>query len=240
MDKFEEWRRQNPSKPFKEFFAERVERKLRDGRPHPTLGGNLCRKEHGTSGRGYFKRLVKIGLKPDDVCVDYGCGTLRLGIHAINYLEPGAYWGMDVSEFLLEEGRRLIGDRLTAEKQPHLRVISADSVAEVAAVRVAMLISVKVLVHVHPDELLEYFQNIIKIIGPSGQAIIDAKWSHTTTVHYGERSWVHAISTIQDLVRVAGGSMGIIEEQEYEIVSAGLTERRGTLRIVQNGALTRQ
>ena len=81
---------------------------------------------------------------------------------------------MDISEFLLEQGRSLVGDRLWAEKEPCLRLISSQSVAEVAARVPDMLFSVKVLIHVHPQELENYFQNIIKIVG-SGQAIIAGK-----------------------------------------------------------------
>jgi hypothetical protein len=131
---FEEWQSRNPSKPFKDFFAESVSSKLAGGKTHASLGGNLLRGTFGRSGSKSFRRLTENGLKTSDTCVDYGCGTLRIGIHAINYLGPGRYWGMDISDTLLKEGRALIGETLWEEKHPHLRVISAESVAEVAAV----------------------------------------------------------------------------------------------------------
>ena len=52
-----------------------------------------------------------------------------------------------------------------AEKQPHLRVISDASVAEAAAAKPSLLFSEKVLIHVHPDELVQYFRNVLRIIG---------------------------------------------------------------------------
>ena len=97
--KYEEWRKLNPSKEFKDYFAETVKSELVKGRAHPTLGGKLVDDEYGASGRGFLKRLLDHGLKPDDICVDYGCGTLRIGVHVIDYLDPGRYWGFNVADF---------------------------------------------------------------------------------------------------------------------------------------------
>ena len=119
--------KQNRSGSFKDHFAANVEAKLREGKPHASLGGKLLNGKYGLSGTGFFKRIVGFGLRPGDSCVDYGCGTLRVGIHAINYLGKGAYWGLDISDFLLGEGRKLIGETLWQEKQPHLRTISDAS-----------------------------------------------------------------------------------------------------------------
>ena len=128
--KFEDWQNKNPSKTFKDYYAESQAAKILRGKPHQTLGGSLCQNDFSTSGQRMFKWLRKLGLERDDVCVDYGCGTLRIGLHVINHLKPGAYWGLDVSEYFLEEGRKLIDDKLVAEKQPNLRVISPAAVAE--------------------------------------------------------------------------------------------------------------
>jgi hypothetical protein len=235
----DKWQKQNPSKTHQDFYAESVEFKLRKGKSHRNLGSHLFDGEHGTSGKGFIEKLLALGLKPDDTCVDYGCGTLRLGIHAINYLQPGAYWGMDISEFLLEEGRRLIGDGLWAKKQPHLRVISAESVAEAAAAKPTMLFSVKVLIHVHPAELAKYFQNIMTIIGASGQAIITGKWSEKETLRYSQLSWAHSIDSVQGFVKAEGGNVEIIREQECRLEHVDHAARSGMLRIVHDSSIAR-
>ena len=225
--------RQNRSGSFKDHFAANVEAKLREGKPHASLGGKLLNGKYGLSGTGFFKRIVGFGLRPGDSCVDYGCGTLRVGIHAINYLGKGAYWGLDISDFLLGEGRKLIGETLWQEKQPHLRTISDASVAEAAAAKPSLLFSEKVLIHVHPDELEQYFRNVLRIIGLSGQAIIRGKWSDKRTIKYSGMSWAHSISTIQNLVNAQGGSLTIVKEEERKLGQTGETVRFGTLRIIQ-------
>ena len=122
--RFEDWQKKNPSKTFKDYFAETVEAKLQKGRSHETLGGNFRQGDYATSGQGTFQRLLNYGLKPSDVCVDYGCGTLRIGQHIIDYLGPRGYRGLDISQYLLDEGRKLIGEEFWSEKQPQLQIIS--------------------------------------------------------------------------------------------------------------------
>lgn len=239
MSSFEKWQSRNPSKSFKEFFAEVTEKKLRKGKAHASLGRKLLGNDnvYGKSGREYFERLVDRGLGPNDTCVDYGCGTLRVGIHAINYLGAGAYWGLDISDFLLEEGRKLIGEDLWNAKRPNLRVISAQSVAEVSAAKPAMLFSSRVLIHVHPDDLSEYLDNVMTIIGDTGEAIITGKWTENDTRQYSNQSWLHRLATINDLVEARGGTLDILYECESKEIHQ--PAKWGTLRIA-SGSGTRR
>jgi hypothetical protein len=215
-DTFQEWQNQNPSKAFTDFYAESVASKLARGRAHASLGGNLLQGGiFGHTGQGAFKRLAAHGLTANDACVDYGCGTLRIGVHAIKYLGAGLYWGLDISDVLLKEGRTLIGEALWEEKRPHLRLISAESVAEAAAAKPAMLLSLKVLIHVHPDELPEYIRNIMTVIGSWGQALVTGKWSDRDTVQTGALSWLHAAARLRGLVCENGGCVEILKERNY-------------------------
>ena len=235
---FEEWRKRNPDKSFKEFFSETVEAKLRDGAAHQTLGGQMAGKSFGATGKGFFQRLVHFGLKPEDTLVDYGSGTLRMGIHAIRYLEPGRYWGLEISEFLLEQGRELVGMPLLSEKRPHLEVISPASVEAAAAAKPAMLISLRVLIHVHPDDLEEYFGNVMTIIGTSGQAIISGKWNKGT-IRSSNRSWAHDLETLERIVGAQGGRLTIMREKKCDLEGIGQKVMTGSLRIVSDHAVPR-
>jgi SAM-dependent methyltransferase len=46
-------------------------------------------------GRYVFDFLVEAGCLPRHRVLDFGCGALRLGIHAIRYLDAGNYFGID-------------------------------------------------------------------------------------------------------------------------------------------------
>lgn len=57
-------------------------------------------------GRLTFRYLVEQGLRPDMTVLDIGCGCLRVGVHLVDFLDPGHYFGTDLSEDLLEAGYR--------------------------------------------------------------------------------------------------------------------------------------
>lgn len=48
--------------------------------------------------------LIREGLCPQHRLLDIGCGALRLGWRAVDYLAPGNYWGTDLSHALMMRG----------------------------------------------------------------------------------------------------------------------------------------
>jgi SAM-dependent methyltransferase len=64
---------------------------------------------------GYWDRVGKLqleflianGLEPGARFLDLGCGSLRAGIHLVDYLESGNYYGIDIDEELLTAGYTL-------------------------------------------------------------------------------------------------------------------------------------
>ena len=226
---FDAWRKRNPDKQFKDFFAETVRSRLRQGSEHASLGSNLRGRRFGEAGKTGFEHLVTFGLRQDHVCVDYGCGTLRLGVHIINYLPPGHYWGLDIDTYLLEEGKKLIGSTLLSEKRPHLHVISPESVAAAAKHKPHFLVSAKVLIHVHPQELGDFFGNILTIIGGSGRAVIIGKWSSEETIQLSERSWAHGLSQLHHLATSRNADLTTLKESAWHPETHGGKVRNGTL-----------
>ena len=73
-------------------------------------------------GRRQFDFLCAQGLKPDHQFLDIGCGSLRGGIHAINYLAAGNYHGIDINRSLLEAGRHELKIAGLEHKSPHLKL----------------------------------------------------------------------------------------------------------------------
>ena len=54
------------------------------------------------------------GLKPDSTLVDFGCGTGRLAVHVIPWLQNGGrYIGIDISETMLAHAKELVGKKST-------------------------------------------------------------------------------------------------------------------------------
>jgi hypothetical protein len=219
---FKRWQLRNPGATFKNYFAGIVKDDIAYGRWHPSLG------YRSTGTFGELKPLLRRRLQPDDVCVDYGCGTLRSGVRAIRFLERGCYWGLDIDQALLDEGARLIGPELES-KAPNLRVISAATVREAADAKPVLLFSLKVLIHVHPDELNEYFDNILAIIGDSGRAIITGKWSPDRTFQFGRQSWAHSLQGLTEIVARKGGRLTVLQEKTWLFSEIGHVGRVGAL-----------
>jgi hypothetical protein len=234
QDQFADWQRRNPAKQFKDYYTENVRVKLAEGSARSDVAGVPYQRRPGAR---ELDLLISLGLKPSHICVDYGCATLRVGLHVINYLGRGAYWGFDISDTLFDEARKLVGPELTAEKQPQLRAISPESVREVAAAKPNMLFSVKVMQHVHPNELAEYFGNVMTIIGSSGQAIIGTKWRNGETVQYRPSGWAHEFAQVEALVAKSGGQVAVLKAHDKELPLEGAgVAATGILRIAHKSA----
>jgi hypothetical protein len=203
---YRRWQQLNPGAKFKAYFSEIVRSDLKRGKPHPSLG---------VRSRDKVPWLRTFGLRPDDVCVDYGCGTLRVGVHAMRYLGRGAFWGLELDQALLDRGRSLIEVELLDRKSPNLRLISPETVQEAASRRPALVISLKVLIHVHPDELHEYFHHILTIVGDSGKAIITGKWSPSQTFQFSSHCWAHSLDHLTNLVSSLGGHLSVLKEERF-------------------------
>jgi SAM-dependent methyltransferase len=216
-ERFDQFRRENPGATFKDFYASLVKNQLLRGQAHATLGGNLKKGEFGDSGRDVLQDCLHAGLSPSDTVVDYGCGTLRMGVHIVPMLSAGAYWGMDIDEFLLDEGKQLLGDALLAEKRPNLGIISPEFVARAAEAKPTFLLSISVLIHVHPDELDEYFDNIAKLVVPQGRAFLTAKCvDGTESPQYSGRSWAHGIKRLENGFRERGLKLAVLDSFETD------------------------
>lgn len=191
--KLERWLSQNPTKSLREFRAAQLNFKKVDRKNQKVHNSDITRKREA-----FLKKLVAFGLRKGDTCVDYGCGTLLIGKHVFNYLEPTRYWGMDIAGVILEKGRAHLGAELIEEKKPNLRVISPEAVAEVAATAPQVLFSFRVMKTVHPNDLDEYLSNICKIIGTGGRALVQAEWSEAETFRYGTRKWAYDLEDIRE------------------------------------------
>jgi len=74
-------------------------------------------------GQLQFDYLAKHGLQPGDRMLEIGCGNLRAGRLFIDYLEPGHYYGIDISPDILVAAQATLADYGLQSKLPHLMVV---------------------------------------------------------------------------------------------------------------------
>ncbi|MGE5133746.1 MAG: class I SAM-dependent methyltransferase [Gemmatimonadota bacterium] len=75
-------------------------------------------------GQLQFDFLVGHGLQPGDRMLEIGCGNLRAGRLFIDYLEPGHYYGIDISPDILIAAQATLAEFGLQAKLPHLTVVS--------------------------------------------------------------------------------------------------------------------
>ncbi len=77
-------------------------------------------------GQLQFDFLLEKNLKPDHYLLDIACGSLRLGVKAIPYLEPSHYLGVEKEAELVRAGlEEELEEKIREEKRPN--IVISDS-----------------------------------------------------------------------------------------------------------------
>ncbi len=104
------------------YYREVMRSDIAEMSPDAAIGSHH-RKGWLRVGKLQFDYLIDHGLTPQDRVLDIGCGNLRLGWRLIRYLEPGHYYGIDISpEILLAAANTLVKSGLQP-KVPHLALV---------------------------------------------------------------------------------------------------------------------
>ncbi len=163
------WRLSHPLAPYEQYYVHRVLAKIRGGQGHPAIGPG-ARPLRSRSELLEF--LQKFGVKPTDLVIDYGCGSLRLATPLIEFLEPGRYWGMDLAQEFLDLGLTHLGPQLMEQKRPRLDVIAPEVIARARAEQPRYIISWHVCSKVPENRFEAYLGNIVRMMSPGATALI--------------------------------------------------------------------
>ena len=173
IGRYRKYLESNPNVSFAEYTATRMLNSLGKGRSLPQIGPNLTEWEDWTeSGLVQFTKYSRwFPISADSKVVDYGCGTLRIGFHFIEYLNRGGYFpDCDISEHL-DVGRDMVGVDMLTEKAARLAVVQDQAIVDAAAFRPDWVFSHSVCSHVHPDEANLYFSNLVRIAHKPGATL---------------------------------------------------------------------
>jgi len=115
-----------------------------------------------------FDFLVKQGLKSDHYLLDVGCGSLRGGIHFINYLFPGHYYGIDKSLDLLGAGEQELTINKLSGKKPNLSQMNQFEFQSLDR-RFEFALAQSVFTHLTLNSILRCIVNIEKVLVKGGR-----------------------------------------------------------------------
>lgn len=191
------WRALNPSRPYSDYYVDVVMRKIQSGRHHPAIGSEIVA---GSTSTELLDFLLARGLKPTHCCVDYGCGSLRLGRFLIEFLEPGKYLGLDVTDQFYRMGASHLPEDLLAGKKPFLAVIDAASLAHARDAKPDFIASWHVLSKVPEQQLEDFFRKIIGMMGPNTKAFVHFPESNVRG-KVSAMSWATPRQTLQATIK---------------------------------------
>jgi len=120
-------------------------------------------------GRHQMDFLVERGLRRDHRLLDVGCGALRLGVHAVAYLDTSHYFGLDLSPSLIDAGYRQELDEAGRAKLPraHLAANPDFDLGFVGA-PVDMAIAQSVFTHLPLNHLRRCLAAVAAVLRPGG------------------------------------------------------------------------
>ncbi|HEU4825891.1 MAG TPA: class I SAM-dependent methyltransferase [Dongiaceae bacterium] len=154
-------------------YERRILKRMARGNLTNTLGVRIRDEAHTrAAAERWLAALVELGLRPDDLCVEYGCGSLWCAEPVIRHLKPGRFIGLDATDRFYELGRQRLGGLLT-DKQAGLAVISRRSLREVAALKPALVYSHRVLHHVPRRDLARYVRRIASLLNERTILVIE-------------------------------------------------------------------
>ncbi len=171
---FLQYKAKNPSTTYAEWLNSAAVGFVRRGGTHATLGGKIAGFDNWwDAGRSTVERYRKLfPFQPGSRVVDYGCGSLRIGAHFIRALDPGCFFGLDVTMGLIEEGKKLVGQGLLDEKRPLFGTIDEPSLDRAGNFAPDLVYSTAVCYHVYPEEAPAYFDNLLRLTHRPGAVLL--------------------------------------------------------------------
>lgn len=107
-----------------------------------------------------FDFLRARGLQPQHRLLDIACGSFRLGVKAVPYLDAGNYFGIEKEQALVDAGLALeLGPELVAAKRPEI-IVSANFEFERFSQAPDFAIAQSLFTHLTPELITLCFRKL--------------------------------------------------------------------------------
>lgn len=130
-------------------------------------------------GGGDFDRIGRVelgvllmeGLQPHHTLVDFGCGTGRLGVHAVGALTTGRYVGIDIAESMLGPAHATLSRR-HPEAMARVQLLKqTEPRFDLPDTSVDMLCAFSVFTHMEHEDAWRYLRDARRIMRPGGRVV---------------------------------------------------------------------
>lgn len=184
-----------------------------------TEGINLISKQKSDrDGKAWLEFLIAQGLTPQHKVLDYGCGSLRLGKTLIEYLEPGNYVGVDISDTFYSQGLENYVPKTTQQdKQPRFYVIDSPEYKKAMQdLKFDFVYSQWVAMHVPAHNLEHYFDNIFNQMHQHSRFYFDF-CNSIVTMKKNALTWGYSTKMIRGLIARKGFSSERLLGNTYKV-----------------------
>ncbi|GAA1545652.1 class I SAM-dependent methyltransferase [Actinomadura kijaniata] len=129
-------------------------------------------------GRLQFDYLLSHGLKPSHRMLEIGCGNLRAGHLFIGHLEPGHYYGVDISPDILFAAQETVTRNGLQDRLPHLTPVRDLRLAFLPEGHFDVIHAHSVFSHSPPEVIDECLAHVDRLLAPDG--FFDFTFNRTT------------------------------------------------------------
>ncbi|MFE5538572.1 class I SAM-dependent methyltransferase [Streptomyces sp. NPDC056485] len=119
-------------------------------------------------GKMQFEYLVEHGLSPRHTMLDIGCGNLRAGWRFIEHLDPGHYYGIDISPDILISAKQTLARQELQDKLPHLTLTQDLTLDFLPDAYFDVVHAHSVFSHSPIEIIEECFAHVGRILAPGG------------------------------------------------------------------------
>jgi SAM-dependent methyltransferase len=113
--------------------------------------------------------LKKHGLKPDSKLLDVGCGSLRLGVKVIPFLEKGNYYGIDCDKEMVTAGlNNELSQDVRQQKNPLFAINKNFDLSSFGQIKFDMAMAQSVWTHITPPGIELCMKNVVESLKPGG------------------------------------------------------------------------
>jgi SAM-dependent methyltransferase len=119
-------------------------------------------------GKLQYEYILAQGLKPEHVLLDIACGSLRSGVHFINYLNSGNYLGVEKEAELIRLGvEDELGAEANAVKKPEFVISDSFEFGKLSK-KPDYALAQSLFTHLPPALIDLCFANLRQVIKPDG------------------------------------------------------------------------
>ena len=178
-------------------------------------------------GRLQFDFLHARGLRPSHKFLDVGCGALRGGVHFVQYLEPGHYYGVDGNPTILQAGRHELARAGLADKEVHLAASDRFALDQFGQ-KFDYALALSLFTHLFGNTIVQCLAAVRDVLTPGGQFFatffeaprsvhLDPITHHPGAIvtHYDQDPFHYSFEEMQAMAKLANLSIKLIGEWNH-------------------------